>query len=285
MPAAIMKKLDLVYTRLRPEERMIADALRQRGCTVQLHQDADLVLPLDRQRWSDGEVVLMRSMSFTRSRYLAAILEAKGSRVVNSARAIATCGDKALTTLSLAARGIPIPWAVVGFEESACLSEIERRGYPVVTKPVVGSWGRMVARLDARGSAEGVLSTRFGMGAAQDHVALVQQYIDKPGYDLRVYVIGTAVGGIRRRSEHWVTNTARGAIPERYDVPPAHAKLAEQAAAAVEGEIIAVDLLETRTGETFVNELNHCVEFARSIELSRIPLMEHIADYLLEVLA
>jgi len=277
-----MKKIDLIYTRLRTEERMIADALRKRGCEVALHQDADLVLTLDRQRWSDGEVVLMRSMSFTRSRYLAAIMEAKGSRVVNSSRAISTCGDKALTTLALAAHDVPVPWSFVGFEEEATLAEIERRGYPVVTKPVQGSWGRMVARLDARSAAEGMLSMRFGTGGAQDHVALVQEYVDKPGYDLRVYVIGKALGkGIRRRSEHWITNTARGAVAEAYELPVAHAKLAERAAAAVGGEILAIDLLETRSGDIQVNEINHCVEFARSIELSGIPLPELIADHAL----
>ena len=111
----------------------------------------------------------------------------------------------------------------------------------------------------------------------------MQQYIDKPGYDLRVYVMGRAVGGIRRRSEHWVTNTARGAVPERYQVPEAHAKLAERAAAAVGADIAAVDLLETRSGEILVNEINHCVEFARSIEITRVPLPELIADYAIGV--
>jgi [lysine-biosynthesis-protein LysW]---L-2-aminoadipate ligase len=278
-----MKKIDLVYTRLRTEEREILEALRKRDCAVELHQDADLVLPLDAERWPGGSVVLMRSMSLTRSRYLAAILEVKGARVVNSARAIATCGDKILTTLALAAHGVPMPWSFAGFEEEACVAEIERRGYPVVTKPAVGSWGRMVARIDGRSAAEGLMQMRFETGSASDHVALVQQYIDKPGYDLRVYVMGRAVGGIRRRSEHWVTNTARGAVPERYEVPESHAKLAERAAAAVGADIAAVDLLETRDGEILVNEINHCVEFARSIELTRVPLPELIADYAIGV--
>ncbi|MCE9672587.1 RimK family alpha-L-glutamate ligase [Myxococcus stipitatus] len=279
-----MKKIDLVYTRLRVEERMILEALRRRDCAVGLHQDSDLVLSLDAQRWPGGDTVLMRSMSLTRSRYLAAILEVKGARVMNSARAIATCGDKILTQLALAAQGVPMPWSFAGFEEEACVAEIEQRGYPVVTKPAVGSWGRMVARVDGRSAAEGLMQMRFETGGASEHVALVQQYIDKPGYDLRVYVMGRrTVGGIRRRSEHWVTNTARGAVPERYEVPESHAKLAERAAAAVGVDIAAVDLLETRDGEVLVNELNHCVEFARSIETTRVPLPELIADHVMAV--
>lgn len=276
-----MKKVDLVYTRMRTEERMLTDALRARGCTVETHADSDLTLSLNRERWKDGGTVVMRGMSFTRARYLSAILEVKGSRVLNTARAIATCGDKALTTLALAEHDIPMPWAFLGFEQDACVAEMERRGYPCVTKPVLGSWGRMVARVDGTHAAEGMMSMRFEMGGAQDHVALVQQYIDKPGYDLRVYVIGEAVGGMRRRSEHWVTNTARGAVPERYEVPASHARLAERAARAVGGEMVAVDLLETRGGEVMVNEINHCVEFARSIEFTGIPLPELMADYIL----
>ncbi|MCK8502625.1 RimK family alpha-L-glutamate ligase [Myxococcus fulvus] len=277
-------EVHLVYTRLRTEERMLADALRARGLGVRTHADSELVLPLSRERWQDGGPVLMRSMSFTRARYLASILEVKGSRVLNTAQCIATCGDKALTTLALARAEVPIPWAFVGFEEEACVAQMQERGFPVVTKPVHGSWGRMVARVDGVHAAEGMMSMRFEMGGAQDHVALVQQYIDKPGYDLRVYVIGKAVGGMRRRSEHWVTNTARGAVPERYEVPESHARLAEQAARAVGGEMVAVDLLETRTGEVLVNEINHCVEFARSIEFTGIPLPELMADYVRETL-
>ncbi|MFY2556530.1 RimK family alpha-L-glutamate ligase [Corallococcus terminator] len=275
-------EVHLVYTRMRTEERMLVDALRGRGCAVETHSDTDLVLPLNREPWKDGGPVLMRSMSFTRARYLSAILEVKGARVFNTARSIATCGDKALTTLALAEHDVPMPWSFLGFEQDACVAEMEQRGYPCVTKPVQGSWGRMVARVDNKHAAEGMMSMRFEMGGAQDHVALVQQYIDKPGYDLRVYVIGGAVGGMRRRSEHWVTNTARGAVPERYEVPAAHAKLAERAAKAVGGEMVAVDLLETREGEILVNEINHCVEFARSIEFTGIPLPELMADYLVE---
>lgn len=279
-----MRRIDLVYTRLRTEERLIRDALQNRGCAVDLHRDDELAPTLDRQRCMRGDLVLMRSMSFTRARYLAAIMESKGSRVVNCSRAIAICGDKLHTTLALIAEDVAVPWAFAGFEEHACLSRIEQCGYPVVTKPVVGSWGRLVARIDSPSAAEGILSSRFALGRAQDHVCLVQQYIDKPGYDLRVYVIGSAIGGIRRRSDHWVTNTAGGAAAERYDVPATHASLAERAAAAVGGEIVAVDLLETRSGDVFVNEVNHCVEFARSIDATRIPLPEHIADHVLGLL-
>ncbi|NBD11913.1 RimK family alpha-L-glutamate ligase [Corallococcus silvisoli] len=274
-----MRKVDLVYTRVRTEEKLLLEALRRRDCAVNMVADSGQVLSVDRQRVSDADTVLMRSMSFTRARYLATFLELKGARVLNSARTISLCGDKALTCAALAAKGVPMPWAFVAFDEDACLDAIETKGYPVVTKPVLGSWGRMVARLDSRSAAEGVLAMRFGTGGAQDHVALVQEYVDKPGYDLRVYVIGRAVGGLRRRSEHWVTNTARGAVPERYEVPVVHAKLAEAAAEAVGGDMVAVDLLETRGGDLYVNEINHCVEFARSIEATGVPLPDLIADY------
>ncbi|RKH40148.1 RimK family alpha-L-glutamate ligase [Corallococcus sicarius] len=274
-----MRKVDLVYTRVRTEEKLLLEALRRRDCAVTMVSDSGRVLSMDRQPASESDTVLMRSMSFTRARYLATFLEMKGLRVLNSARTISLCGDKALTCAALAAKGVPMPWSFVAFDEDACLEEVERRGYPVVTKPVLGSWGRMVAKLDSRSAAEGVLSTRFGTGGAQDHVALVQEYVDKPGYDLRVYVIGRAVGGLRRRSEHWITNTARGAVPERYEVPVLHAKLAEAAAEAVGGDMVAVDLLETRDGHVYVNEINHCVEFARSIEETGVPLPDLIAEY------
>ena len=293
-----MRKVDLVYTRVRTEEKLLLEALRRRDCAVNLVQDSGMVLSMDRQRITEADTVLMRSMSFTRARYLATFLEMKGLRVLNSARTISLCGDKALTSAALAAKGVPMPWSFVAFDEERVESGVaggltggagpgERVAYSpfwrivtaLVTKPVLGSWGRMVARLDSRTAAEGVLSTRFGTGGAQDHVAMVQQYVDKPGYDLRVYVIGRAVGGLRRRSEHWITNTARGAVPERYEVPVVHAKLAEAAAEAVGGDMVAVDLLETRGGDIYVNEINHCVEFARSIDETGVPLPDLIAEY------
>ena len=275
----------LVYTLRRREEELIENAVISQGGRVELHRDSDLALSLDSNSvgWQGSRTVLLRTLSFFRARYLSRVLEAKGLRVVNQATAIETCGDKVFTTLALIENGVPTPTAIVGFEVSACLNELEEAGFPVVNKPAIGSWGRTVVRLDDQTAAESVLSLRLAQGGeGTNRVALLQQYIDKPGYDLRVYVVGgRVVGGIRRRSSHWVTNTARGAVAERYDPPREHILLSEQAARAVGGDILAIDLLEDRQGSVWVNEVNHNVEFARSIDRTRVPLPEAIAEFLL----
>src|SRR5207248_210867 len=114
---------------------------------------------------------------------------------------------------ALQAAGVPQPNARVAFTTESALIAIEEMGYPVVLKPVVGSWGRLVSKVNDRESAEALLEHREVLGNYQQQIYYVQEYIRKPGRDIRAFVVGDeTIAAIYRTSPHWITNTARGGV-------------------------------------------------------------------------
>jgi [lysine-biosynthesis-protein LysW]---L-2-aminoadipate ligase len=151
-------------------------------------------------------------MSNTRSVYAARLFEARGVLVCNSSQVIETCGDKLLTSLALMQAGLPTPRTAVALTPEAALEALEQIGYPAVLKPVSGSWGRLLAKVNDRDAAEAVLEHKQVLGSPQHSVIYIQEYIDKPSRDIRTIVIGKQVlCAIYRHAQHWITNTARGA--------------------------------------------------------------------------
>jgi [lysine-biosynthesis-protein LysW]--L-2-aminoadipate ligase len=137
---------------------------------------------------------------------------------VNTSGVAETCGDKLATSAALRQAQLPQPRAVLAFTRESALEAIEALGYPVVLKPVVGSWGRLLAKINDRDAAEAVLEHKATLGSVKDSVFYIQEYIAKPGRDIRAFVMGDRViTAIYRLSEHWITNTARG--PPASSVP------------------------------------------------------------------
>jgi [lysine-biosynthesis-protein LysW]--L-2-aminoadipate ligase len=264
------------------EERLLLDAARRGGLPLVPIRDGDLVLELE----GNGialEAVLNRSMSASRSLYAARFLEHHGVRVVNAADVNAVCMDKALTSVALARAGVPTPKTRVAFTPDAALEAIEALGYPVVLKPVVGSWGRLVSKVSDREEATQLLEHKAILGHYMHHIFYVQEYIDKPSYDLRSHVVGDRVTSVVRRvSSSWVTNAARGATTEPQELTPEIEELSLRAAAAVGGGVLGVDLMPDRDGRLFVHEVNHVMEFRSALRATDADLPSAILDHLAE---
>ena len=211
------------------------------------------------------------------------LLEARGIPCVNRAEVIRTCGDKLRTSLALAAAGVPQPETRVAFDTEEALRILDQElGYPAVLKPVVGSWGRLVARLNDRHAAEAVLEDRATLGGASHRTLYLQRLVQKPDRDVRVFVVGDEpIAAIYRESEHWITNTARGARTSRCEVDGPLGELALEAARAVGGEILAVDLVECPDEGPLVLEVNHGMEFRNSIEPTGVDIPGAMADHVL----
>ncbi|MGW6056047.1 RimK family alpha-L-glutamate ligase [Streptomyces sp. NPDC055189] len=208
-------------------------------------------------------VVLNREIGLARATYAAHALEAAGATVVNSARATELCGDKWRTSAALAEAGIPTPRTALALTPEAALTALDTIGYPAVVKPLHGSWGRLIAALPDRQTAETILEYAAALPSPQARIVYVQEWIAKPGRDIRVVVVGgDAVAATYRRAEDWRTNVARGAVSEPCPLTPDLAKLAVLAAQAVDADIAGVDLIEDETGELLVLEVNHGVEFS-----------------------
>jgi [lysine-biosynthesis-protein LysW]--L-2-aminoadipate ligase len=197
---------------------------------------------------------------------------------------VATCGDKVATNAALAQAGLPAPRTLVAFTPESALRAVEELGYPVVIKPPVGSWGRMVARINDRDAAEAILEHKAQLGSSADSVFYIQEHVDKPGRDIRSFVIGDeTICAIYRHSEHWITNTARGGRTSNCPVTAEIDRLSRGAAGAVGGGVVAVDLMERSDGRLLIGEVNHTMEFRNSIDVTGVDIPGRIAEHVLAV--
>ena len=279
-----MARLAILTSRIRVEEKLLIDALKDRAIAFDIIDDGELLLDLSHpdERWRAYDAVLCRSMSQSRGLAVLHVLEHWGVRVYNSATVTATCNDKLLTTLALLRAGIPTPRTLLAFDPQETIRGIEMLGYPVVLKPITGSWGRLLARINDRDAAEAILEHQETLGSYQHHIHYVQEHIAKPQRDIRAFVVGSrTICAIYRTSEHWVTNTARGAVASNCPVTPELDRLCVRAAQAVGGGILAIDLLEDPQRGLLINEINATMEFRNSIAPTGVDIPNELLEYVL----
>jgi RimK family alpha-L-glutamate ligase len=210
-------------------------------------------------------------------------LEADGVQVLNRLRTLLATHDKLQTSRALHAASLPHP-RTAHIIAARAITPIEP---PVVVKPRFGSWGRDVRLCESQAeliACLGDLSTRTWF---RRQGVLVQELIPPLGYDLRLVVAGgQVVGAVRRRAAEgeWRTNVALGAERESTEPPQAAREIAVAAAAAVEGDLVGVDLLPTLDGGWVVIEVNGAVEFTDEYSLGQ-DIFSAAVDALLASLA
>lgn len=275
-----MLRVGFLYTRLRAEEKYLLEELeKQPDVEVVRINDGDTFFDIN-QLPEQIDVLLERSISYSRGLYISRIFEAHGIPVVNSSAVAERCGDKYITSQILAKNGIPTPRVLMAFDEESALRAIEAMGYPCVLKPVVGSWGRLLAKVENREMAEALIEHKATLGV-NHQVFYIQEYINKPGRDIRAFVIGDQViCAIYRSSENWITNTARGGVATNCPITDEIADLCQRAAAVVGGGLLALDLFETENGLT-INEINHTMEFRNSITTTGVNIPQKMIEYVL----
>ena len=277
-------RIGVLFSRVRVEEKWIFAALEKRGIDYERLDDRTISFDLEYpEPWRSFDAVLERSISFTSGLYALRILNAFGVTTVNTAAVADVCGDKLTTSAMLTQAGVPQPHNIVAFTPEAALEAIEKFGYPVVLKPVVGSWGRLLAKVNDRDAAEAILEHKSTLGSVQHSVFYVQEYIKKPGRDIRAIVVGDEVlTAIYRKSEHWITNTARGGEGEICQITPDIEELCLRAAKAVGGGVLAVDLVEHPQRGLVVNEINHTMEFHTAQPISGVDIAGEIVSYVIQ---
>jgi len=231
----------------------------------------------------DG-VVLQRCVSYFRNIHATAAIEQAGIRVVNTFASAWTCGNKLFSTLRLLSAGIPTPKTRLAFTEEAALQSVNGLGYPVVIKPVVGSWGRLSALLKDSDMARAIIEDREHMFPLYQ-VYYLQEFVKRPPRDIRSFVIGgRTVAAIYRTSApgDWRTNTARGGRAEKCEVGGELEELSLKAAEATGGEIVGVDLMESNDG-LLVHEVNNTTEFRNTVPATGVDIPRLIVDYLVSI--
>lgn len=277
--------LAILYDRIRPDERMLFERAEALGLPYKKVYVPALPMVLgERPEALEGvTVALERCVSQSRGLAAARYFTALGIPVVNRPEVIEACGDKWATSVALERAGLPQPKTALATDREEALRLMEAFGYPVVLKPVVGSWGRLLAKVTDREAAEAILEHKEVLGGFLHQLFYIQEYVAKPGRDIRVFVVGErAIAAIYRRSPHWITNTARGGEAENCPLTEEIAELSVRAAKAVGGGVVAIDLFESERG-LLVNEVNHTMEFKNSVHTTGVDIPGEILRYAWEV--
>ena len=184
-----MIRIGFLYTRLRLEEKYLLEELaKPSDVEIVRINDGDTFFDIN-QLAEPVDLLLERSISYSRGLYISRLFEAHGVPVVNSALVAERCGDKYITSQTLTTNGIPTPRVLMAFDEESALRAVEAIGYPCVMKPVVGSWGRLLAKIENREMAETLIEHKATLGV-NHQVFYIQEYIRKPGRDIRAFVVG-----------------------------------------------------------------------------------------------
>jgi len=279
----------ILYSRIRRDEKLLLSELRDRDHAVTKidvrKQQFNVSEPP--AAFDDVDVVVDRCLATSRSVYATKFVDAYDVPVVNDPTTAEVCSDKVKNSLALEAAGVPTPNTDVAFTKDAAMESIEDFGYPCVLKPVVGSWGRLMAKIDSQSAAEAILEHKETLGHYEHKVFYVQEFVEKPGRDIRVLATdGQPVAAMVRSSDHWLTNAAKGAETDAFELDDRVLELVEKASAAVGGGLLGIDLMEIGVDEDgspedyTVHEVNHTVEFKALDEVTDVDVPARVVDWL-----
>lgn len=278
-------KIAIVCSLVRPEEKLLLEAFAKRNVEIDVIDDRGLVFDLDKlDDWRKYTVVVERCVSQSRATYVQRLMKLAGVRTVNTHEVIENCGDKLVTSQLMMQNSVPTTRVMLAFTPESALRAVETLGYPCVLKPVVGSWGRGVVRVNDRDAAEAVVNLRDELGGYHQHIYYVQELVRKPQRDIRSFVVGDeCIAAIYRTSAHWITNTHLGGKASNCPVTPELARISVAAANAVGGGVVAVDLFEDPERGLLVNEVNHTMEFRNSVPATGVDIPARMVDFVMAV--
>ena len=269
-----------LHSLVRKEEKLLITEFNKRK-NVNLVMLDDRQLTFDLSDRPQVDVVVERSINHSRALHALRLYQSLGVPCVNSYSVSQICGDKILTAVALKDNNVPQPEVRIAFTEASALEAIEQLGYPVVLKPAVGSWGRLLSKVNDRDAAETILEHKTVLGSYHHSIFFIQKYIEKKGKDIRAFVVGDqCIAAIYRSSDHWITNTARGATASNCPINSELAEICVNAAKAVGGGVLAIDLFESDQGY-LVNEVNYTMEFRNSIDTTGVNIPDIVIDYVL----
>ncbi|MEW6195972.1 MAG: lysine biosynthesis protein LysX [Bacteroidota bacterium] len=276
-------KIGLLHSLIRKDEKLLIDEFNKiKGAELVMIDDREIKFNLGKDKF-DLDIVVERCINHSRALHGLKLFESAGVKCVNTYSVATICGDKLLTSVALAENKVPQPEVRVAFTEESALKAIEEMGYPVVLKPAVGSWGRLLSKINDRDAAEAILEHKTVLGSYHHSIFYIQKYVEKSGRDIRSFVVGDkCIAAIYRTSPHWITNTARGGMATNCPVTDELNEISVNAAKAVGGGIVAIDVFETAKG-LMVNEVNYTMEYKNSVTTTGVNIPQKMAEYVLQV--
>jgi [lysine-biosynthesis-protein LysW]--L-2-aminoadipate ligase len=279
-----MVEVSIICDKVRFEEKTLYEKTQKKGIKSKI-VDAKTITIGTHSKKKDfllGDVLLQRSVSYYRGLYLTASLEFLGFKVLNRFEVGQTCGNKLITSIKLAENKIPSPKTQFAFSAESGLESIKNNGFPLVLKPIVGSWGRGIYPLRDLETANMIIEMREEDDSPLSRIYYIQEMVDRPPRDIRCIVVGDqAVTAIYRYSSQseWRTNVARGGKVELAPITKEIEDLALRAAKAVGGGILGVDMMEDKHHGLVVHEVNNTVEFRGAASVSNVDIPSEMIDY------
>jgi glutamate--LysW ligase ArgX len=276
-------RVALVVDIIRVEEKLIIKALEDRKVPYDIINVSQDPLPFNRAL-SRYDVAIIRPVSMYRALYSSAVLEGVGVHTINSPDAISVCGDKILTYSKLYKANIPIPDSIIAMSPESAMKAYEQRGYPLIDKPPIGSWGRLVSLIRDDFEGKTIVEHREMMGNSALKIHIVQEYIQYKNRDIRCIVIGDELLGCYARNippKEWRANVALGGVPSPLDLDEKLISVSTAAAKTVGGEFVSIDVLEHPSRGYVINEINDVPEFKGFMSATGINVAEKLVDYVI----
>jgi len=271
-----------LYDRIRWEEKTLRDKAKEKGIKAELIDAKSFPVDLSSKKIDKfGDIVLQRCIGYFRGLHFSAMLESKGISVINSFNTSLLCGDKLLTSLQLTKAGIPTPKTYVAFSMESALDAISKIGYPVVVKPIIGSWGRLISLVKDSESAEAVFEHREMMNNSLLKIYYIQEFVKRPPRDIRIISMDDeAVTAIYRSStsDNWKTNVALGAKVSPCKITDEIEEIAVKTSEVLGGGILAIDAMESEDG-ILIHEVNSTIEFKGAATASGKDIGSKILDF------
>ena len=277
-------KISILYDTIRLEEKLLIESAKKNDINLEMVDCKKLFVDLNDKKNFDGPV-LQRCVSYYRNLHSTAAIEGQGTKVVNCLNTGIFAGNKLFTHMLLQKAGVPTPDATVAFSKDSALEALDKNGFPKIIKPTVGSWGRMVSKINDMDSAEGIIDGREAMYPIHQ-VHFLEEFVERPPRDIRVIVIGDNVAaGIYRNSGdgNWKTNTHLGGSAETCEITNEIEDICIKAKDAVYGDIVGIDLMESNEKGMVVHEINNTTEFRNVVRVTGVDIPKLMLEYVKEL--
>jgi len=282
-----LHRICIIYDKLRFEEKQIYNKIKEKGIDASLVDGKSITFDTESSKPDPifGDIIFQRVISYIRGLHLTYCLEEIGLPVVNSFNVSEICGNKLITSMVLKKNNVPTPKTTFAFSTESARECMNKLGYPLVVKPIIGSWGRGVYQIKDHTMAKIFLDMREENDNLFSRIYYFQELVDRPTRDIRCIVIGNEIAASVYRyspENEWRTNVAVGGRTEVAPLNPELREIVLKASKAVGEGILGVDLMEDRERGYLVHEVNNTVEFRGASAVSKSDIAGKMVDYLLE---
>jgi [lysine-biosynthesis-protein LysW]--L-2-aminoadipate ligase len=279
----ITSSLSILYDNIRWEEKALYEAAKKRDIKINNINCKDLFIDLNERESSPylNKIIIQRCVSYFKSLHSTAVLEGLGAHIINSFRTATLCGNKLFAHMQLQNAGVKTPKAFSAFSKESAIAAIDNLGYPAVIKPTIGSWGRLISLLRDRDAAKAVIEDREHMFPLYQ-IYYIEELVSRPPRDIRAIVIGDrVVAAIYRYSApgEWKTNMAIGGHAESCPITKELEDVCLKATKVMDGQIVGVDLMESKEHGLIVHEVNNTTEFKNTVRMTGVDIPGLIIDF------